>query len=82
MLGLLAFAFKLIFSAVLGGIFGYVSRDGDTVNNDILFQKLEVYGIRSIPLNWFKSYLDSRIQYVEYNGVNSDNKNITCGVLS
>ena len=34
MLGLLAFAFKLIFSAVLGGIFGYVSRDGDIVDND------------------------------------------------
>ena len=62
------------------GVFLDFSKAFDTVNHDILFQKLEVYGIRSISLNWFKSYLDSRIQYVEYNGVNSDNKNITCGV--
>ena len=36
----------------------------DTVNHLILFKKLEHYGIRGIPLEWFKSYLNNRKQYV------------------
>ena len=30
--------------------------------------------------SWFKSYLPGRKQYVHLNGVDSDTKNITCGV--
>ena len=62
------------------GVFLDFSKAFDTVNHDILFQKLEVYGIRGIALNWFRSYLDSRVQYVEYDGEKSDYKNISCGV--
>ena len=39
----------------------------DTVNHDILFTKLECHGIRDTPLQWFKSYLSEREQYVIYN---------------
>ena len=62
------------------GLFLDFSKAFDTVNHSILFEKLEYYGIRGIPLNWFKSYLDSRKQYVEYNGTKSDEQIISCGV--
>src|SRR6218665_3120349 len=40
----------------------------DTVDHTILIQKLEHYGVRGIPLTWFKNYLDSRLQQVQCNG--------------
>ena len=39
-----------------------------------------MYGVRGIPLQWFKSYLTDRQQYVAYNGYNSCKMNISCGV--
>ena len=33
-----------------------------------------------IPLEWFKSYLEDRRQYVIYNDIKSSCKTITCGV--
>ena len=52
----------------------------DTVNHDILLTKLEHYGIRNNILNWFKSYLSHRKQYVFFNGKSSETLNISCGV--
>ncbi len=62
------------------GIFIDLKKAFDTVNHDILLQKLEHYGIRGTSLDWFKSYLSGRSQYVSCNGISSDIKNITCGV--
>ena len=36
----------------------------DSVNHDILIDKLMIYGIRDIPLKWFKTYLAIRKPYV------------------
>ena len=45
----------------------------DTVNYDILISKLEHYGIRGIPLQWFKTYLSNRLQYVQLNDCKQKN---------
>ena len=42
--------------------------------------KLEYYGICGISLDWFKSYLAGRKQYVTYNGTSSSTKVIKCGI--
>ena len=56
------------------------SKGFDTVNFEILLHKLEHYGIRGIPLKWFKSYLSGRQQHVVFNNKSSVNQFITTGV--
>jgi len=62
------------------GVFLDFSKAFDTVNFEILFKKLEVYGIRHTALNWIKSYLDKRQQFVTYNKHKSEMETVTCGV--
>ena len=44
----------------------------DTVDHDILFNKLYNYGITGIALEWFKSYVSNRYQIVKYNDYESE----------
>ena len=62
------------------GIYLDFSKAFDTVNHDILLQKLYQYGIRGTAYEWFKGYLTDRVQYVTYNGIQSSPKQIKCGV--
>ena len=62
------------------GIFIDFSKAFDTINFNILFNKLYHYGIRGSELNWFISYLSNRKQFVNYNGQCSSYGNIVCGV--
>ena len=62
------------------GIFIDLRKAFDTVNHEILLFKMEHYGIRGSTLQWFKSYLHERKQYVYINGECSELKPISCGV--
>ena len=50
------------------------------MNHSTLFKKLEHYGIRGIPLEWSKSYLNNRKEYVSVCGNISETLEITYGV--
>ena len=52
----------------------------DTVNHEILVDKLERYGIRGLAKSWFISYLSNRKQRVRVNGVFSPFNSINMGV--
>ena len=52
----------------------------DTVNHRILINKLQLYGIRGHILDWFRSYLQNRKQYIHIDDTNSNLGSISCGV--
>ena len=62
------------------GVFLDLSKAFDTINHNILLQKLDYYGIRGIAKTWFKDYLSNRKQYVNYENHNSQQMNLICGV--
>ncbi len=62
------------------GLFVDFRKAFDTVDHEILLNKLEHYGIRGQTNDLFRSYLTGRKQYCVINGVTSNIQNITCGV--
>ena len=62
------------------GVFLDLSKAFDTSIHDILFSKLEHYGIRGLALKWIKSYFLHRKQFVQYINVSSSLQTMKCGV--
>ena len=65
---------------VITGVFLDLSKAFDAIDHQILFYKLERYGIRGVALQWIMSYFENRKQFVQYNNVSSSVNTITCGV--
>ena len=53
----------------------------DTVPHQVLLDKMALYGVGEEALQWFKSYLAGRKQYVDVNGGRSGKKRIPVGVF-
>ena len=64
----------------VAGVYLDVQKAFDSVDHEILINKLQHYGIRGFLLQWFKSYLNNRKQFTLVNGINSDLDSIKCGV--
>ena len=74
-----------VYSSLNSGHFvGMVALDlkkaFDTVNHEILIDKLDYYGVHGATKLWFKDYLSNRSQYAAINGQLSDSKQIRTGV--
>ena len=52
----------------------------DTVNHNLLLKKMEMYGTRGLPLQWFTNCLTNRQQYVPLAGMESSRQTVVCGV--
>ena len=63
-----------------GLIFIDLKKAFDTVDHEILLEKLKMYGVNGLEHDWFTSYLDNRKQFCRINGSSSDVKGINCGV--
>ena len=63
------------------GIFIDLSNAFDTVNHNILLEKLKAYGIQSENPKWFRSYLSNRKQFISYDDSKIEMKIVKCVVL-
>ena len=60
-------------------IYTDMSKPFDKLNHEILVIKLESCGINGPLLNWFKSYIHNRGQYVKIKNYNSTPINVALG---
>jgi retron-type reverse transcriptase len=65
---------------IVCGIFVDLQKPFDTVNHDILIDKLDHYGVRGTANDWFSSYLKNRSQFVSILGFESATKPVNHGV--
>jgi len=63
------------------GVFFDLKKAFDVCSKDILLMKLEKIGITSVALEWFKSYLSDRTQFIDISGNHSTEKDITTCIL-
>ena len=62
------------------GVFIALKKAFDTVDHDVLLDKLNHYGFRGIINSWFSSYLKNRTQTTQVDHYISDKAVVGCGV--
>ena len=62
------------------GVFIDLKKAFDTIDHSILIRKLQNCGIRGLVLNWISSYLENRMQFVQFAGHSSGKLNVKCGI--
>ena len=65
---------------LIGMVFLDLQKAFDTVDHNILLQKLEALGLRKPAANWFKAYLFDKQQCVDIGGIISTSAKVICGV--
>jgi len=65
---------------IVCGVFLDLQKAFDTVQYDILLNKLSNYGIRGVEHKCFHSYLYQRCQYTVIGTVNSSTAFVSCGI--
>ena len=63
-----------------GVVFVDLKKAFDTIDHQIILQKLENYGIKHNSLKWFESYLTGRAQKCKVNDRLSGSTSVTCGI--
>ena len=62
------------------GVFIDLQKAFDTLDHEILLDKLKNYGFRGLSNDWIRSYLTGRMQFVHVSGKNSSTKEMKYGV--
>ena len=65
---------------IVCGVFMDLEKAFDTVNHEVLLERLKHYGIRSKQNDRFESSLTNRKQYVSMESFFSQTKIVKCGV--
>ena len=71
---------KMDENKIPGAIYLDLSKAFDTLNLNILINKLKSYGIAGTPLKLLENYLRNRHQFVAFKNINSDLQEIRTGI--
>ena len=52
----------------------------DTINHEMLCEKLYYYGIQDIAQDWVKSYLENQTQFIQFDSTRSYSRKISRGI--
>ena len=62
------------------GVFIDLKKAFDTVDHNILLDKLNHYGFRGIIKDWFSSYLNNRVQSTQIGPYILNKEHVSCGI--
>ena len=61
-------------------VFLDLAKAFDTIDHNILLEKLQLFGVSTSSIHWFKAYLTDRQQICKVNGCLSNSRPLSCGV--